>query len=207
MTGVILTKLDGDTRGGAALSIKKVTGVPIKYVGLGEKVDQFELFHPDRMASRILGMGDVLTLIEKAQENIDQKQAEKQARKMLSATFDLNDFLDQLQMIKKMGPLDQILKMIPGAGSALKNAEPDPDELTRVEAIINSMTLKERSQPGIINSSRKRRIAGGSGTEVIEVNKLLKNFQKTKKMMKGFGKGKKNKSMANPLAGLGIGPQ
>ncbi|MGK7345834.1 MAG: signal recognition particle protein [Candidatus Nitrospinota bacterium M3_3B_026] len=206
MTGVILTKLDGDTRGGAALSVKKVTGVPIKFVGVGEKVDQFEPFHPDRMASRVLGMGDVLSLIERAQENIDQKKAEAQAKKMLSASFDLNDFLDQLQMIKKMGPLDQIMKMIPGMGSAMKNIDPDPDEFARVEAIISSMTLRERAQPGIINSSRKRRIANGSGTEMIEVNRLLKNFQKTKKMMKSFGRGgKKKQSMMDPFAGLGFG--
>lgn len=205
MTGVILTKLDGDTRGGAALSIKKVTGAPIKFVGVGEKVDQFEPFHPDRMASRILGMGDVLTLIEKAQENIDQKKAEAQAKKMLTASFDLNDFLDQLQMIKKMGPLDQLMKMIPGAGNAMKNVNYDPEELTRTEAIISSMTLKERAQPGIINTSRKRRIAMGSGSDVVEVNKLLKNFQKTKKMMKSFGKMKGKKNMSNPLAGFGLG--
>lgn len=207
MTGVILTKLDGDTRGGAALSIKKVTGAPIKFAGVGEKVDQFEPFHPDRMASRVLGMGDVLSLIERAQENMDQKKAEAQARKMLSASFDLNDFLEQLQMIKKMGPLDQIMKMIPGMGSAMKNAGPDPGELARVEAIISSMTLKERAQPGIINSSRKRRIARGSGTDIIEVNRLLKNFQKTKKMMKSLGRGgKRKRSMMDPFAGLGFGP-
>ncbi len=205
MTGVILTKLDGDTRGGAALSIKNVTGVPIKFVGVGEKIDEFEPFYPDRLAGRILGMGDVLSLVEKAQENIDQKKAEKQAAKMMSAQFDLNDFLEQLQMIKKMGPVDERMKMIPGMGSAMKNASPDPEELVRVEAIISSMTLKERAQPGMINTSRKRRIARGSGLDLVEVNKLLKNFQKMKKMMKSFGKKKGNKSMMNPFAGLGMG--
>ncbi len=205
MTGVILTKLDGDTRGGAALSIKNVTGVPIKFVGVGEKIDEFEPFYPDRLAGRILGMGDVLSLVEKAQENIDQKKAEKQAAKMMSAQFDLNDFLEQLQMIKKMGPVDELMKMIPGMGSAMKNASPDPEELVRVEAIISSMTLKERAQPGMINTSRKRRIARGSGLDLVEVNKLLKNFQKMKKMMKSFGKKKGNKSMMNPFAGLGMG--
>jgi signal recognition particle subunit SRP54 len=205
MTGVALTKMDGDTRGGAALSIKKVTGAPVKFAGIGEKIDQFEPFHPERVASRILGMGDVMTLIEKAQENIDQKTAERQAEKMLSANFDLNDFLEQLQMIKKMGPLDQLFKMLPGMGGALKNFTPDPDELTRVEAIINSMTNKERAQPGIINTSRKRRIADGSGNEIIDVNKLLKNFQKSRKLMKSMGKMKGNKAFANPLGGLGLG--
>jgi signal recognition particle subunit SRP54 len=203
MTGVILTKLDGDTRGGAALSIKKVTGAPIKFMGLGEKIEPIEPFHPDRVAGRILGMGDVLSLVERAQENIDEKQAEIQAHKMLSATFTLNDFLEQLKMIKKMGPLDQLMKMIPGMSGALKGVDLDPYELTRTEAIITSMTLKERASPGIINSSRKRRIAKGSGTEMLEVNKVLKNFQKSKKMMKNLGKMKKGKG-ANPFEGLGL---
>lgn len=204
MTGVVLTKLDGDTRGGAALSIKKVTGAPIKFAGIGEKLDQFEIFHPERIASRIMGMGDVLTLIEKAQENIDQKKAEAQAQKMLSARFDLNDFLDQLQMIKKMGPIEELLKMIPGASASLKNQPMDPYEMVRVEAIINSMTQKERSQPGLINTSRKRRIARGSGMEIVDINKLLKNFQKSKKLMKNMGRMKGRKGMADPLAGLGL---
>ncbi|MBI5816091.1 MAG: signal recognition particle protein [Nitrospinae bacterium] len=204
MTGVVLTKLDGDTRGGAALSIKKVTGAPIKFIGTGEKVDQFEPFHPDRLAGRILGMGDVLSLIEKAQENIDQKKAETQAMKMLSASFDLNDFLEQLQMIKKMGPMEQLLKMIPGVGGAMKDINFDPSEITRVEAIINSMTKKERSNPGIINTSRKRRIAGGSGTDMMEINRLLKNFQKSKKMMKSLGRFTGKKAGMNPFAGLGM---
>ncbi len=206
MTGVVLTKLDGDARGGAALSIKKVTGADIKFAGIGEKIDQFEQFHPERVASRILGMGDVLTLIEKAQENIDQKQAEKQAAKMLGASFDMNDFLEQLQMIKNMGPLDQLMKMIPGASAAMKDKSPDPDELVRVEAVISSMTMQERKKPGIVNSSRKRRIAMGSGRDVMDVNKTIKDFLKMKKMMKGFGKMRGRKSMMqNPLAGLGLG--
>ncbi len=204
MTGVVLTKLDGDTRGGAALSIKQVTGAPIKFMGVGEKINQLEVFHPERIAGRILGMGDVLSLVEKAQENIDQKKAESQARKMFSASFDLNDFLEQMRMIKKMGPLDQLVKMIPGMGSALKGVEMDPYELTRTEAIICSMTPKERSTPGIINSSRKRRIAEGSGTETMEVNRLLKNFLKSKKMMKKMGKMKKGKE-SSLLDQLGMG--
>ncbi|VAX15879.1 Signal recognition particle protein Ffh [hydrothermal vent metagenome] len=205
MTGVILTKLDGDTRGGAALSIKKVTGAPIKFMGLGEKIEPIEPFHPERIAGRILGMGDVLTLVEKAQENIDEKKAEAQALKMMSATFDLSDFLEQLKMIKKMGPLDQIMKMIPGMSGALKGVDLDPYELTRTEAIITSMTLKERTSPGIINSSRKRRIARGSGTEMLEVNRVLKNFQKSKKMMRNMGKMKKGKGKgANPFEGMGL---
>ena len=205
MTGVILTKLDGDTRGGAALSIKEVTGTPIKFAGIGEKIDQFEPFHPERVASRILGMGDVLTLIEKAQENIDEKKAAAQAQKLFSARFDLNDFLEQLQMIKNMGPLDQLMKLIPGMSGALKNNEMDPYEMIRVEAIINSMTLKERAQPGMINSSRKRRIARGSGFEINDVNKLLKNFQKSRKLMKNMGRMKGRKGMDSALGGLGLG--
>ncbi len=211
MTGVILTKLDGDTRGGAALSVKKVTGAPIKFMGVGEKVEQFETFHPERMASRILGMGDVLSLIEQAQENIDQKQAEKQARKMLDASFDLNDFLDQIRMVRKMGPLDQLLKMMPGMGQAIKDAPiPGPAEIGQIEAIICSMTTRERAQPGLINTSRKRRIAAGSGTAINDVNKLLRQFQKSKKMMKSFGKmSKKMKGRPdmpnNPFGELGMG--
>ncbi|HJM82577.1 MAG TPA: signal recognition particle protein [Nitrospinota bacterium] len=203
MTGVILTKMDGDIRGGAALSIKKVTGTPIKFIGVGEKTSQFEQFHPDRIAGRILGMGDVLSLVEKAQENLSQKDAEKQANKVLTATFNLSDFLQQLKMVRDMGPLDQLMKMIPGLGGALKDAELDEYELIRTEAIINSMTMKERGQPGIINSSRKRRISRGSGVEVQDVNKLLKNFQKSKKMMKNLTKMKKNKGkMDFPFAGM-----
>ncbi|MBI4665041.1 MAG: signal recognition particle protein [Nitrospinae bacterium] len=204
MSGVVLTKLDGDTRGGAALSIKKVTGAPIKFVGVGEKTDQFEPFHPERLAGRILGMGDVMSLIERVQENIDQKQAEQQAAKMLSASFTLTDFLDQIRMVKKMGPLEQLLKMLPGVGGAMKDMNLDPRELTKVEAIICSMTRKERETPHIINMSRKLRIALGSGMEVTDVNRLLKNFDKSKKMMKTLSRFKGKKSMANPFAGLGM---
>ena len=206
MTGVILSKLDGDTRGGVALSVKSVTGAPVKFIGLGEKIENFEKFHPERLAGRILGMGDVLTLVEKAQENIDQKQAQVQAQKMLSATFDLGDFLQQLRMIKKMGPLDQVMKMLPGVGQELKDANLDESEITRTEAIICSMTLKERAQPGIINASRKRRIARGSGSHITDVNRLLKNFLKTRKLMKNFGKMKKGAGGMS-LPGFGFGKQ
>ena len=204
MTGVILTKLEGDTRGGAAISIKKVTGVPIKFVGVGEKIDQLDPFYPDRMAGRILGMGDMMSLIERAQENIDQTKAEEQAMKMLSASFTFDDFLDQIRMVKRMGPLEGLLKMLPGVGGAMKDINFDPKELARVEAIISSMTKKERTQPHIINMSRKVRISMGSGVEVDDVNRLLKNFEKSKKMMKTLSKFKGNKSAANPFAGLGF---
>ena len=204
MTGVILTKLDGDTRGGAAISIKKVTGVPIKFTGVGEKIDQLEPFYPDRMAGRILGMGDVMSLIERVQENVDQGKAEAQAMKMFSSGFSLDDFLEQIRMVKKMGPLESLLKLLPGMGGAMKDVNFDPKELGRVEAIISSMTKKERSQPHIINMSRKVRISMGSGVEVDAVNRLLKNFEKSKKMMKTLSKFRGNKSAANPFAGLGL---
>lgn len=204
MTGVILTKLDGDTRGGAAISIKKVTGVPIKFTGVGEKIDQFEPFYPDRLAGRILGMGDVMSLVERVQETMDSKQAEAQAMKMFSSGFSLDDFLDQIRMVKKMGPLEGLLKMLPGVGGAMKDINFDPKEISRVEAIISSMTKKERAQPHIINMSRKVRISMGSGVEVDAVNRLLKNFEKSKKMMKTLSKFKGNKSAANPFAGLGF---
>jgi signal recognition particle subunit SRP54 len=204
MTGVILTKLDGDTRGGAAISIKKVTGVPIKFTGMGEKIDQLEPFYPDRLAGRILGMGDVMTLVERAQENIDQKTAEQQAMKMFSASFTLDDFLEQIRMVKKMGPLEGLLKLLPGVGGAMKDINFDPKEISRVEAIISSMTKKERAMPHIINMSRKVRISMGSGVEVEAVNRLLKNFEKSKKMMKTLSKFKGSKSASNPFAGLGM---
>lgn len=185
--GVILTKLDGDTRGGAALSVKAVTGKPIKFAGMGEKMDEMEPFHPDRMASRILGMGDVMTLIEKAQANMDEKKAMELEKKMRTQSFTFEDFLDQLQQMKKMGPLSQIMDMIPGMNSAkLKGLQVDDREMARTEAIIHSMTKKERINPDIINASRRKRIAAGSGTTVQDVNKLLKNFEQTKKMMKQF---------------------
>ena len=188
ITGVVLTKLDGDARGGAALSIRAVTDKPIKFVGMGEKFDQLEPFHPDRMASRILGMGDVLGLIEKAQANIDAEKAMELEKKIRSAQFTFEDFLDQLEQMRNLGPLDQIMGMIPGMNSkALKGLEVSEKEIGHIEAIIKSMTKKERENPEIIDSSRRKRIANGSGTSVQEVNKLLKQFKETKKMMKRFG--------------------
>ncbi|OCA85466.1 signal recognition particle protein [Bacillus sp. FJAT-27225] len=186
LTGVVLTKLDGDTRGGAALSIRSVTNTPIKFIGLGEKMDALEAFHPERMASRILGMGDVMTLIEKAQANVDEEKAKELEQKMRTATFTLDDFLDQLGQVRKMGPLEDILKMLPGANKikGLDNLSIDEKQIGHVEAIIQSMTTKEKEHPEIINSSRKRRIAKGSGRTVPEVNRLLKQFEDMKKMMK-----------------------
>ena len=187
ITGVILTKLDGDARGGAALSIRAVTDKPIKFVGVGEKLDQLQAFHPDRMASRILGMGDVLGLIEKAQESIDLKKAKELEEKIRSQKFSFDDFLDQLEQMKNLGPLDELLKMIPGMNSkALKGVNVDNKEIDRIQAIIQSMTMEERENPEIINSNRKKRISDGSGTSIQDVNKLLKQFKETKKMMKKF---------------------
>lgn len=187
--GVVLTKLDGDTRGGAALSIRAVTGKPIKFVGVGERLDAFEWFHPERMASRILGMGDILSLIEKAQEAVDIEEAQKLEHKLLKEEFTLKDFLNQLQQIKKMGSLDQILSLIPGfGGKALKGINVDDRALVRIEAIINSMTEEERQKPYIIDGSRRRRIARGSGASVQEVNRLLKQFRIIQKMAKSTGK-------------------
>jgi signal recognition particle subunit SRP54 len=196
LTGVVLTKLDGDTRGGAALSIRAVTNTPIKFVGLGEKLDAIEPFHPERMASRILGMGDVLTLIEKAQETVDQEKAKDLEKKLRNATFTLDDFLDQLSQVKKMGPLGDILKMMPGANKikGLNDVQIDDKQIAHVEAIIQSMTKQEKLQPDIINSSRRKRIAKGAGRPVQEINRLLKQFEEMKKMMKmmgGMQKGKK----------------
>lgn len=191
VTGVILTKLDGDTRGGAALSVRHVTGKPIKFIGTGEKLDMIEPFHPDRMASRILGMGDVLSLIEKAEQAFDEKQAEELERKMRENTFTLEDYLDQFKQIRKMGSMEQLLSMMPGVKpGALKDMQIDEKALSRVEAIILSMTPKERHNPDIINFQRKRRIAAGSGNTVEEVNKLLKQFEQTRKMMKQLSSGK-----------------
>lgn len=204
ITGVVLTKLDGDTRGGAALSIKAVTDKPIKFAGMGEKLDQLEAFHPERMASRILGMGDVLSLIEKAQTNVDEKQAKDLEEKMRSMSFTFDDFLEQMDQVKSMGPLDELLGMLPGAGKmkGLKNAQVDEKQLDHVEAIVKSMTSKERQSPSIINASRKKRIAKGSGTTVAQVNRLLKQFDEMKKMMKqmtGMQKGKKGKGLNLPF--------
>ena len=186
--GIILTKLDGDARGGAALSAKAVTGKPIKYIGVGEKLDALEVFHPDRMASRILGMGDVLSLIERAEEALDVKHATELEQKIRSQTFTLEDFLAQLQQMRNMGPLDQLLGMIPGFAQAkqLKDMQFDERELKRVEAVIFSMTKRERQRPEIIDGSRRKRIAAGSGTSVQDVNRLLKQFEQSRKMMKTF---------------------
>ena len=189
ITGVILTKLDGDTRGGAALSVRHVTGKPIKFVGTGEKLDMIEPFYPDRMASRILGMGDVLSLIEKAQQNFDEKQAEELERKMREATFTLSDFLEQFKQVRGMGSMEQILGMLPGVNAnALKDVNVDERQLDRIEAIILSMTPEERDKPDIINSSRKQRIAKGCGLKVEDVNRLLKQYDQMKQMMKQFSK-------------------
>lgn len=193
VSGVILTKLDGDTRGGAALSVRYVTGKPIKFIGVGEKLDMIEPFYPDRMASRILGMGDVLSLIEKAEQAFDEKQAQELEKKFRESTFTLSDFLDQFRQIQKMGNIQQLISMIPGAGS-LKNMEIDEKAMGRTEAIILSMTQKERDHAEILNASRKKRIAAGSGTSVEEVNRLLKQYEQMNKIMKQFtGKGKKRR--------------
>jgi len=189
LTGLLLTKIDGDARGGAALSISAVTGLPVKLMGTGEKTDALELFHPDRLAGRILGMGDVLTLVERAQEAYDEKQAAKVAEKLRRSTFGLDDFLDQLQQVKKMGPLGQLLEMLPGMGGLAKEAQASVDrgELKRIEAIISSMTREERGDPGILNASRRRRIAAGSGTTLTDVNRLVKQFGEMQKLMRRFG--------------------
>jgi signal recognition particle subunit SRP54 len=187
VTGVILTKLDGDTRGGAALSVKHVTGKPIKFIGTGEKLDAIEPFYPDRMASRILGMGDVLSLIEKAEQAFDEKKAAELEKKIRESTFTLDDYLEQFSQIKNMGSLDQLMGMMPGVKpGALKDAKIDEKAIARTEAIIKSMTMTEREKPEILNASRKKRIAAGSGTTVEEVNKLLRQFEQTRKLMKQF---------------------
>ena len=186
--GVMLTKLDGDTRGGAALSVRAVTGKPVKFVGVGEKLEDIEVFHPDRMASRILGMGDVLSLVEKAQQQVDEKEAEALAKKLREDRFDLNDMLDQLRQIQKMGDLKSMLGMIPGVGKQLKDVDIDPRQFARVEAIILSMTAKEREKPSVFNPSRKRRVAAGSGCKVEDVNRLLKQYDSMRQLMKQFKK-------------------
>lgn len=190
LTGVILTKLDGDTRGGVALSVRHLTSLPIKFVGVSEKMDGLSEFHPDRMASRILGMGDVLSLVEKVSNEIDEKDAEKMVKKMTKGNFDLEDFLSQLKQIKKLGPLENLLKLLPGAKKmGLNNVKVDPKKMAHTEAIILSMTPYERKHPEILKASRKQRIAKGSGTNVTEVNQLLKQFEEMKKMMKMMGSG------------------
>ncbi len=208
--GVIITKMDGDTRGGAALSVRAVTGKPIKYVGMGEKMEDLEPFYPDRMASRILGMGDVLSLIEKAQQAYDEDQAKELEKKMRTLDFNLEDFLNQLQQIKKMGPLKDLMKMLPGIGGKVNidDLNIDDNATKHIEAIIQSMTKKERQNPDILNGSRKRRIAKGSGTSIQEINKLLKQFEEMKKMMKmmnGMAKGKKGFGGLGGLGGIGGG--
>jgi len=202
LTGIILTKLDGDTRGGAALSVKAVTGKTIKFAATGEKLDALEPFHPDRMASRILGMGDVLTLIEKAQQDMDEQKIKDMEKKMRTMSFTFDDFLEQLGQVRKMGPLDELLSMMPGANKlrGVKNMQIDDKQIVQVEAIIRSMTSEEKEVPDIINASRKRRIANGSGTSIQDVNRLLKQFKDMTKMMKqmmGGTKGKKNKNPFN----------
>lgn len=191
ITGLIMTKIDGDARGGAAISMREVTGVPIKFLGTGEKLNAIEPFHPDRLSGRILGMGDVLTLIERAQEEMDQEEAEKAGQRMLKGDFNLEDFLNQMQQIKRLGPIGQLLEMIPGMNKMAKDVDLSDAEndMKRIEAIIQSMTLKERQNPKILKASRKRRVASGSGTTVQDVNSLLKQFREMKNMMKQLGKG------------------
>jgi signal recognition particle subunit SRP54 len=191
LTGLIMTKMDGDARGGAAISIRSVTGVPIKYLGVGEGVDALEAYDPGRLSSRILGMGDILGLIEKAESAYDEKVTQEQAQRMLSGKFDLEDFADQLRQIKKMGPLSQILEMLPGGmGQMARQVDPKDAEyqLKMIEAIINSMTRQERQDPDVLNASRRRRIARGSGTDVQDVNRLMKQFRETQRMMKTLQK-------------------
>ncbi len=202
--GVILTKLDGDTRGGAALSIRAVTGRPILYAGMGEKLSDLEQFYPDRMAGRILGMGDILTLIDKAQAEFDENKAKEMERKLKKAEFDFNDFLEQMQQVKKMGGLTDLLGMLPGMGKQLKDVDIDEKALSSTEAIIYSMTKKERANPDILNPSRKKRIAAGAGVDISEVNALVKQFEQSKKMMKQFsgmmgGKGGKHNRFKMPF--------
>jgi len=203
LSGMILTKIDGDARGGAALSIRAVTGIPLKFLATGEKPDALEPFYPDRLASRILGMGDMLSLIERAEQTMDQSQGEAMDKKLRTGSFDLDDFLKQLQQIKKMGPLTQIIGMIPGMRNLTKGADLsqiDDNQIKRVEAIISSMTLQERRDPNVLNASRRRRIATGSGTSVQELNALLSQFKQMQKMMKQFSNGR----MPN-IPGLGGG--
>ena len=206
--GIILTKLDGDTRGGAALSVRAVTGKPIMFTGVGEKLDELDEFHPDRMASRILGMGDMLSLIERVESEIDEKKAEETAKRLQENKFDMNDLLDQFQSIKKMGSLKSVLSMIPGMERQLKDTDIDDRQLLRVEAIIYSMTKKERAKPDIINASRKRRIAAGCGMSVEEVNKLLRQYEQMKKMFKQMsgknGKRRMPRGMMNMPGGFGF---
>ena len=204
VTGVILTKIDGDTRGGAALSVRHITGKPIKFTGTGEKITDIETFHPDRMASRILGMGDMLTLIEKASQEYDEQKALEMAEKMRENTFDFNDFIDQLDQVQNMGPMEDLLKMIPGMANnpALQNMKVDEKQIARKRAIVSSMTPEERENPDLLNPSRRRRIAAGSGNTFIEVNKFIKDFNQAKQLMQGVMSGDMNKMMKQ----MGINP-
>ena len=201
LTGLILTKMDGDARGGAALSIKTITGVPIKFIGLGEKVEDFEPFHPDRLASRILGMGDVVSLVEKAQENVDQGEAERMAEKLAKGDFNLEDFMSQMQQVKKMGSVSSLASMLPGMNNVKLDDNADKG-MARNEAILQSMTKQERQKPMILNGSRRMRIAKGSGVKVVEVNQLLKQFQHMQKMMKMM-KGSKGRKMMKKMQAMG----
>ncbi len=204
INSVLMSKLDSDTRGGAALSVLAVTGKPIKFVGTGEKLGDFEQFHPERMASRILGMGDMLTLIERAQSTFDEENSRKLSERLKENSFDMTDLLDQMKQIRKMGPLKQIIGMLPGVGDKINDADIDDSQMGRIEAIILSMTPAERAKPSIIDPKRKRRIAAGSGNSVADVNRLLRQFEEMQKMMKQFGvmgrngKGKKNKLRLPP---------
>ena len=197
--GLVLTKLDGDTRGGAALSVKKITNRPIKYIATGEKLSDIEVFHPDRMAQRILGMGDVLSIIEKAEETFDIEEAQKLEAKLKKQKFDLNDYLSQVKQIKKMGSLSSIMKMVPGFNSALLDQEIDEKKFVRIEAMISSMTNEERENPNLLNGSRRLRIANGSGTTVQELNQFMKSFEMTQKMMKEMTSGKGMRKMLKKL--------
>lgn len=202
ITGVILTKLDGDTRGGAALSIRAVTGKPVKFSGTGEKLGDIEAFHPDRMASRILGMGDVLTMIEKATAAIDEEKAAEMSQRMMSNDFGLDDLLDSMQQVKKMGPMNQLLGMLPGMGEKMKDVEVDEKALAHTEAMIHSMTQEERRHPNILNASRKRRIVKGAGVTIQELNQLLKQYEQSKQLMKQFSGAMKGKKKRGGLGGL-----
>ena len=197
LTGVILTKLDGDAKGGIALSVRKVLGVPIKFIGVGEKIEDFEPFYPDRIAQRILGLGDIQSLLEKMEKAIDEDKAQEMAKRVMNAEFTLEDLREQLRMIRNLGPLEKVLKMIPGIGSKIKDLKVDEKQLIKIEAIINSMTPEERQNPHIINGSRKRRIARGSGTTIMDVNKVLKQYKEMKKLMKKMKKSGKMKFPMN----------
>lgn len=206
ITGVVITKLDGDTRGGAALSIRQVTGAPIKFTGTGEKLTDLEVFHPDRMASRILGMGDMLTLIEKAQQDYDEKKAEELAQKMKENSFDFNDFVEQIDQVMGMGPIEDLLKMIPGMNEVpgIENVKVDPKQIARQKAMVFSMTKEERENPDLLNPSRRRRIAAGSGNSVVEVNRMIKQFKESRKMMQQMSKGNMNVPGMDQMFGGGV---